>query len=114
MDFPPEVERSYYEDKRKFGEELPERVKNKPVLKPGLALFFNAWFELDGERERSSYQRIKRSDVFEYAYDYALTWTQTLDLWFYVRKMDAEFFEWHKKKYPPPKPPKPPRKGRNG
>jgi hypothetical protein len=103
LDFPPEVERSYYEDKRKFGEELPERVKNKPLLKPGLALYFNAWFELDGERERASYQRIKRSDVFEYAYDYDFTLWQTLDLWFYVRAMDAEFFEWWKKKHPPPK-----------
>lgn len=87
---------------------------NKPVLKPGLALYLNAWFELDGERDRSTYERIKRSDTFNYAYDYGFTWWQTLDLWFFVRKMDAEFFEWWKKKHPPPpktpKGPKPRRK----
>ncbi len=81
----------------------------KPVLRPGMALFLNAWFELDGERDRASYQRIKRSEAFTYARDYGFTWDQTLDLWLYVRKMDAEFFEWWKKKYPPKKPPK----GRN-
>ncbi|QJD54514.1 hypothetical protein [Sphingomonas phage Kharn] len=79
-------------------------------MKPGLALYLNAWYELDGERDRASYQRIKRSDVFEYAHDYDFTFMQTLDLWFYVRKMDGEFFEWYKKKFPPPKK----GKGRNG
>tara|TARA_B100001146_G_C15803218_1_gene273583 strand:- start:105 stop:527 length:423 start_codon:yes stop_codon:yes gene_type:complete len=110
LDYPPDIEKSFREDNKRFGDELPDPIKNKPLLKPGLALYLNAWYELDGERDRTSYQRIKRSDVFEYAHDYDFTFMQTLDLWFYVRKMDNEFFEWYKKKFPPPKK----GKGRNG
>lgn len=86
-------------------------MRNKPLLKPGLALYFNAWFELDGERKRHEYQRIKRSEVFEYAYDYDFTLQQTLDLWFYVRAMDGEFFQWWAKKHLPKTPPKGKRNG---
>lgn len=102
LDFPPEVEASFYQDLKQNGDELPERMKNKPILKPGLALYFNAWFELDGERNRSEYRYIKRSDCFDYASDYGFNIWQTIDLWFFIRKMDAAFMAWYAKKHPLP------------
>lgn len=79
-------------DHRQFGDPLPEAVKNKPHLGLGLALWFNAWFELDYERERPAY--ITRSMCFQYARDYDFSEAQRDDLWYYIRHMDRKFLEY--------------------
>lgn len=78
-------------------------MQNAPMLRLGSALYFNAWFELDTERDRSKFETIKRSSCFEYAYDYEFDQEQTEDLWFYISRMDREFMKWWKSKQPPPK-----------
>jgi hypothetical protein len=77
------------------GEELPSYVSDAPVLRFGVALYYNAWFELDLERDRARLQVIKRSSVFEYCRDYDLTELQTDDMWFYISRMDHEFLGWY-------------------
>lgn len=78
-------------------------MKNKPNLFFGLALYLNAWHELDSERSRAEYERIKRSSCFDYACDYDFDFEQTEDLWHYVSRMDREFLSWFKSKQPPSK-----------
>jgi hypothetical protein len=88
----------------KFGEELPKAMQNKPNLHVGLSLYFNAWFELDLERDRKEAEYIKRSQVFEYARDYELSHEQREDMWFYIQQMDREFLPWWLKRNKPKEP----------
>lgn len=83
---------------------MPKRVAEKPELFFGMALYLNAWFELDTERERPN--PISRSMCFQYAYDYDLTEEQRDDLWFYIHKADIEFLVWWKKRQRKPRPTK--------
>lgn len=83
------------------GETLDPKIANKPHLHLGLALYYNAWFELDTERNRAEGERIKRSACFEYAYDYEFSEEQREDLWFYVQHMDRAFLNWQASKRPP-------------
>jgi hypothetical protein len=86
---------------------LPDRIKNKPNLFFGLALFYNAWFDMDSERDRP--KRITRGMCFNYAQDYDFDEEQTEDLWYHISRMDIEFLEWWKKKQPKPRKGKQPR-----
>lgn len=105
-EYPPELEARLRQEAKRFKDSpLPERVKNKPKLFLGNALFLNAWFELDTERERGKFQPISRRMAFQYAEDYEFSEEQRDDLWFYINKMDREFLEWFKKKQPKPRTP---------
>jgi hypothetical protein len=77
------------------GEELPSYVTDAPILRLGVALYYNAWFELDSERNRVRLRPITRSSVFEYCRDYDLSDVQTDDMWFYVSRMDNGFLNWY-------------------
>jgi hypothetical protein len=79
---------------------LPKKIAEKPELHVGSALFLNAWFDLDTERNRAKYQRINRSMCFQYADDYGLDEEQKEDLWFHINVMDREFLDWWLKKQP--------------
>lgn len=88
------------EEARRSGEELPKDMQNPVQLFLGLSLYLNAWHELDGERDRSKLEPIRRSSVFEYADDYGFDEYQREDLWYYVREMDREFLKFWKGKLP--------------
>lgn len=85
---------------------MPTRIAQKEELFLGLALYLNAWFDLDTERVRADYQKITRSSCFDYARDYGLSEEQTEDLWFYINRMDREFLAWWQKKQPKAKEPR--------
>ena len=91
------------EEAKNTGEALPKRMQNAPQLRLGLALYLNAWYDLDLERDRSKFDPIKRSSCFDYAFDYDLSEEQTDDLWFYIGRMDREFLKWWKTKQPKPR-----------
>lgn len=96
-------------ESKQFREPLSPKILNKPELFLGLALYLNAWYDLDTERDRTKYQRINRSMCFQYAIDYDLSEEQKEDLWFYINAMDQEFLSWWIKRQPKNKP-----KGRKG
>jgi hypothetical protein len=54
------------------------------MLYLGLALFLNAFHDLDYERDLSEFEPISRSACFAYAHDYGFDAIQTDDLWYYV------------------------------
>jgi hypothetical protein len=81
---------------------LPKALQNVPVLRFGLALYFNAFWDLDTERDRLKLDPIARSAVFQYAVDYDFDEWQSDDLWFYIRRMDMTALKWQKEQKPPP------------
>lgn len=93
--YPQEVVDAARQEAEQSGEELADYVIDAPVLRLGVALYFNAWFELDGERDRARLKSIPRSATFDYARDYELSEVQTDDLWFYISRMDHEFLSWY-------------------
>jgi hypothetical protein len=98
--YPPDAERRIREEARNTGEALPAEIVNAPILRLGSALYLNAWFELDVERDRSKLEPVKRSSCFDYASDYDFDFDQTEDLWFYIQRMDREFLKFWKTKLP--------------
>lgn len=100
------MEERIRKESKRFGEPLPKKIENKPDLYLGSALFLNAWFDLDTERDRPQYQRITRSMCFAYAEDYGFDEEQREDLWYFIKRMDQEFMEWWIKRQPKPKGPK--------
>lgn len=103
-EFPPEVEKRVRAEAKRFKEPLPQRIVNKPSLFLGSAVFLNAWFELDAERQRP--KPITRSACFSYGRDYEFDRELTEELWQHIRHMDIAFLEWWKKKQPKPKAPR--------
>lgn len=85
---------------------MPKALKNAPVLRFGLALYFNAFFDLDTERDRVELMSIARSAVFQYAVDYDFDEWQSDDLWYYIKRMDLACLNWqkdaNKRNEPPP------------
>jgi hypothetical protein len=81
-------------------------LQNAPALRLGLALYFNAFFDLDTERDRGELQPIARSMCFQYAHDYEFDECQTDDLWYYIQRMDLAALKWQKeaneRNRPPP------------
>lgn len=75
-------------------------MQTPPQLFLGLALYLNAWHELDGERDRNNLEPIRRSSAFQYARDYDFDEVQCEELWLYVRDMDREFLKFYKGKLP--------------
>lgn len=75
---------------------MPKALQNAPVLRFGLALYFNAFFDLDTERDRVELMPIARSAVFQYAIDYDFDEWQADDLWFYIKRMDLASLKWQK------------------
>ncbi len=76
-------------------------MQKKPNLFFGNALFLNAWFDLDSERERP--KPITRSMCFAYARDYEFDSEQEEDLWFHIQEMENQFLPWWQKRQPKPK-----------
>jgi len=70
-------------------------------------LYFNAWYELDRDRDvgEAGLKRIARRDVVEYAYDCEFDLEQTDNLLVFVRGMDNAYLEYIRARTP--KPPKP-------
>jgi hypothetical protein len=105
--WPEEVERRTRQECARFGEELPPDLVNPPKLFLGLALYLNAFFDLDFERDLSKFEPIKRSACFDYASDYELNDCQREDLWYYVARMDKTYLKYKFDNRPKPKEPKP-------
>jgi hypothetical protein len=71
------------------GAPMPDRILNAPELKQGLELYFQAFLDLDGERDHSmGVSPIPWSKVKEYAEFYGFDEEQTEDLLFFIRRMD--------------------------
>jgi hypothetical protein len=86
---------------------LPADLVSPPVLQLGLALYLNAWFELDQERGISytpkgkpTEDAISRRQCFDYAIYYDFDLIQSDDLWYYVAEMDRAYFTYKRSLVP--------------
>ena len=73
------------------GQPLPERIANAPELEVGLQLYLQAFFDLDSERSHGNgLAPIPWTSIAAYARAFEFDEEQTEDLFFHVRRMDAE------------------------
>lgn len=73
------------------GQPIPERIRNAPTVPLGLELYLVAFFDLDSERTHNgSVQRIPWTSMAQYANAYGFSEEQTMELFHFVKKMDAE------------------------
>lgn len=72
------------------GQPIPDRIRFKPKLLPGLDLYLQAFYALDSERPigMMSPGRIPWSKVYQYASVYKFSPEQFDDLTFYISALD--------------------------
>lgn len=88
------IEHNIAKQSMQAGAPLPDRIANAPELKLGLELYFQAFLDLDGERDSSmGIAPIPWSKVKTYAEFYGFSKEQTEDLFFFIRKMDNAYIK---------------------
>lgn len=89
-----DVEKNIIKQARRFNEELPLRIKNKPVLHNGLDLYLQAFFELDTERNSGmNIAPIPASAVRLYNQSYDITGEMAEDMLEFIRVLDNAFIK---------------------
>ena len=80
---------------------LPDRIANKPILKVGLQFYFNAFYDLSGERTISEggVGHLTWSLLVKYADHYSLGFEETEDFIDIIRRMDHVYVAHMGKKY---------------
>lgn len=98
------------------GEPIPDKVRDAPELRKGLELYFNAYMDLDDERQYGMMGAcaLPWSSIAMYSQFYGLDEEQTESMLFLVRRMDrANLLEMEKKQpKQPSKVPKPSRRNK--
>lgn len=70
---------------------IPDFIRNKPELDPGLDVYLQAYFDLDGERTHAfGPTAIPVTSMLQYANAFKFDDDQLDDLIYFVRKMDTE------------------------
>lgn len=73
------------------GQPIPDFIKNKPELESGLAVYFQAYLDLDNERTHAfGPAGIPTTAMLAYAKAFKFTDEQTDDLVYFLRQMDTE------------------------
>lgn len=88
------IEQSIAKQAMRAGNPLPKRIAEAPELRPDLALYLQAFFDLDSERNHSlAPTAIPWSKIKDYAVTYEFSEEQTEDLLFFIRQMDSEHLQ---------------------
>ncbi len=96
-----DIEENILKQAKRFGQPIPDRIANKPVLQTGLEFHLDAFFDLDTERTHAlDLTPIPRSKIVEYANEYELDESQKERLLFFIRRMDNEHIKRLKAKQP--------------
>lgn len=73
------------------GQPIPEFIKNKPELEPGLEVYLNAYLDLDSERTHAfGPAGIPVTSMLHYAKAFNFDEDQQDDLVYFLRAMDSE------------------------
>lgn len=88
------IEENLIKQAKRAGQEIPERIKNKPILNTGLALFYNSFLDLQDERNES--QKIPWSIIVKYAEFYEFSREQTEALIYFTRQLNKSYLKWYK------------------
>jgi len=83
------VEKNIVAQAKRFGRPIPDRIKNKPRLLPGLSFFMTSFYELQSDRPVGlGWASIPWSSLHAYAQSMQLTQTEYEDFMFLVRQLD--------------------------
>ena len=87
-----DIEQSIAKQAVMAGNKIPEKILNAPQVNTGLELYFNAFFELESERQIGmSIGPIPWSSINEYSKVYNLSTEQKECLFYFVRKLDRVY-----------------------
>lgn len=88
------IQHSISNSAKALGRKAPESLTNIPVLIAGLELYFQAFFDLDSERNHGmGLTRIPWSSVSKYAQFYDFDEDQTERLFYFISAMDSAHLE---------------------
>lgn len=79
-----------------MGQPIPDRIANKPFLKAYLMLYFDAFIELQFDRNGSDH--IPWSVIVKYAKFHEFDKIQTENLIYFVRRLDECYKKWSNKR----------------
>jgi hypothetical protein len=88
-------EKNLIKQARLMGQPIPDRIKNKPFLKTGLNLYFNAFLDLQSDRNDNG--NIPWTVKVTYARFYEFDEIQTENLIYFLSRMDEAYNKWSKK-----------------
>lgn len=85
------IEQNIAKQAMRAGQSIPDRIANAPELEMGLQLYLQAFFDLDSERSHAmAPTAIPWTSIAAYARAFEFDEEQTEDLFFQIRRMDAE------------------------
>lgn len=90
-DVSPDVEDAVVKQAKRFGDALPDRVHERPVLPEGLGLFVQVFNDLDTERSLAEYQPIPWSKIVQYGEYYQFPAADVEDLLYVIRQVDNAY-----------------------
>lgn len=79
------------------GVPMPQFLRDKPRLEPWTELYYDAFWQLNGDRAGMGDGRILWTASHLWARAHGLSKRQEKDLHYYIRAMDAEMLEYSKK-----------------
>lgn len=82
---------------------MPKDILNKPVLRLGLELYYNAFFALSDERDEgfNGLLKIKRRTILEYCEDWELSVSQKDKMLYFIPLMDDAYLGYIRSKKKP-------------
>lgn len=89
-------EQNLIKQAKRMGQPIPERIKNKPILKTGLILYYDAYFDLDNDRNESN--RIPWTVITQYVDRYQFSEIQEEQFIYFARSLDDCYVKWLDKK----------------
>lgn len=81
---------------KRFGQPIPDRIKNKPILKTGLMLYYDAFDTLRFDTNESGY--VPWNILIKYSERYEFSEVQTEMLIYLVRRLNECYSNWQSKK----------------
>ena len=93
------IEKNILAQAKRFGEPIPDRIKNRPRLRFELAFFLDAFYELDTDRNVSvSFGPIPWSSLHNYAVANELVGEEYYDFMYLVRAIDSAYIKHMREK----------------
>lgn len=89
-------EKNLLKQAKQMNQPIPDRIKNKPVLKTGLNLYLDAFYDLQYDGNEAG--NIPWTVIVNYADRYEFSEVQTEMLIYFVRRLNECFNKWHNKK----------------
>lgn len=93
------IEQNIVKQAKRFGEPIPDRIRNRPRLRFELIFFLDAFYELDTDRNVSvSFGPIPWSSLNNYALAHEISGEDYHDFMYLVRAVDTAYIKHMREK----------------